>query len=196
MALSTTNEARPAHQQARTPGVATQGGAVEIRETMPPGSTAGVGTVPLAGIGMLPGTEDGLTDIRPLGQLRPILYEEIDPILLARLYPYADDVRAAAMAAGEERAALSEDVVASQDEPVYVEGETPEERDERARKARDAREARGSGARPARYGRNEPPVVRSGTPAPGTPPPVRAPQQQPTSPTRQPDDEHKPHDKK
>ena len=196
MALSTTNESRPALRQQPTPGVATQGGAtVETREAMPPGSTAGVGTVPLAGIGMLPGTEGGMTGIAPLGQLRPVLHDDIDPILLARLYPYEDDVRAAALAAGEERAAMSEDVVASQDEPIPVEGETREERDERGRKAREAREGRGYGARAARRGHNEPPLVASGTPPAGTPPPIHRPTpppQQPTSPTRQPDDEHKP----
>ena len=173
MALSTTNETRPAHPQTPTPGVATQGPApAGIREAMPPGSTAGVGTVPLAGIGMLPGTEGGMTGIAPLGPLRPVLYDDIDPILLARLYPDAGDARAAAIAAGEERAAMSEDVVASQNEPVFIEG------DGTTREDRDAR-ARGTGARPARPGQNNPPVVR-------TPP------QQPTSPTRQPAAEHEP----
>ena len=162
MASPTTEHRNEAPRQRATPGIQSDRGAA----LMPPGSTAGVGTVPLAGIGMLPGTEGGMTDIRPLGPLRPVLFDDIDPILLARLYPEArggDDARSIALAAGEARAAMSDDVVASQNEPVFVEGDgtTPEERDERRR---------ATAARTARPGQNNPPVVASGAHHVGTPP--------------------------
>lgn len=177
MASPTNHQTEPPRRQPPTPGVMRTG----VGVPMPPGSTAGVGTVPLAGIGMLPGTEGGMTAIAPLGPLEPVLIDDMDPILLARLYPEAqagEAARAAAIAAGEERAAASEFMVASQNEPVVFEGEG----------VTYDQEARGRGVHPGRPGRNEPPVVQAG--APHAPPP-----QQPTSPTRQPDDDKK-HDKK
>jgi hypothetical protein len=101
------------------------------------------------------------------------------------------------MEAAEIRIAQGEEVMASQNEPVFFEGDgvSPEDRDKRRAEARET--ARGTGSRPARPGHNEPPVVRgAGTPPPGTPPPIHRPTpppQQPTSPTPQPD--HKPDDK-
>ena len=117
MAHPTTTERRdPPAPMRHTPGIGTHDmSTTDIRaQTYPPGSTAGVGTIPKAGIGMLPGTEEGVgmmgaapsTD--PLGPLKPVLFDDIDPILLARLYPDAnggEDARAQAMAAGEERSA-------------------------------------------------------------------------------------------
>jgi hypothetical protein len=177
MALSTTDRPVPTPDMTPTAGVMTL-------ETMPPGSTAGVGTVPLAGIGMLPGTEAGMTAIKPLGPLRPILYDDIDPILLARLYPGASDPRAAAMEAAEARIVAGEAVEASQYEPIFYEGDglSAEERDERRQRARPPQ--------PARSGENNPPVV-TGPRAPGpgihTPPQQSQPGQQLAyQPSRQP----------
>ena len=164
MALSTTD--RPV----QTPDMTPTAGVMTL-ETMPPGSTAGVGTVPLAGIGMLPGTEAGMTAIKPLGPLRPILYDDIDPVLLMRLYPSAtgEDARAAAIAAGEARIVAGEEVEASQYEPIFYEGDglSAEERDERRQRARPPQAAR--------PGVNNPPVV-TGSLAPG--PGIHTPPQQ------------------
>lgn len=173
MASGTNTETpRPAPMRP-TPGIAAGAGAGARGALMPPGSTAGVGTVPLAGIGMLPGTEGGMTGVAPLGPLRPVLLEGTDPILLMRTYPDAhtgDAARDAAIAAGEARAAAGEHMVASQNEPVVFAGEGV---------TYDRDRARGEGAHVARPGRNDPPVVG-----------VHPPPQQSTSATRQPDEKH------
>jgi hypothetical protein len=130
---------------------------------MPPGSTAGVGTVPLAGIGMLPGTEDGMTEIKPLGPLKPVLVDGFDRSLLGKLYPDADDPVAAAMEAAEERIRVgtiaeeslhqpfhTADGVQSPGNPVF--DPTP---------PADAT-ARGTGQHRPAPGENDPPVSREG----------------------------------
>ena len=104
MASGTSTTTPPPASMRRTPGIGPDAVPNMNRGSiMPPGSTAGVGTVPLAGIGMLPGTEDGMTEIKPLGPLKPVLVDGFDRSLLGKLYPDADDPVAAAMAAAEER---------------------------------------------------------------------------------------------
>ena len=181
MAHPTTTERRdPPAPMRHTPGIGTHDmSTTDIRaQTYPPGSTAGVGTIPKAGIGMLPGTEEGVGQMgaapstEPLGPLKPVLFDDIDPILLARLYPDTvdgPDARAQAMAAGEAVAVEGAEMMASQNEPVFYEGDgvPPEER-ERRREA-----VRASGGYP---GSQQPP----GTPPPPRPPGAPQPHPQPT----------------
>lgn len=59
----------------------------------------------------------------PAPPLKPVLFDDIDPVLLIRLYPAAKDVaelRAQAMAAGAAAAEQGAAAVASQNEPVLV----------------------------------------------------------------------------
>jgi hypothetical protein len=66
----------------------------------------------------------------------PVLFEDIDPVLLIRLYPAAKDVaelRAQAMAAGAAAAEQGAAAVASQNEPVL--GMEPAPQDWPAREA-------------------------------------------------------------
>ena len=52
---------------------------------------------------------------------KPVLFDDIDPVLLIRLYPWAtsaEDMRSQAMAAGEATYAAGQDLVAAQQEPV------------------------------------------------------------------------------
>jgi hypothetical protein len=56
----------------------------------------------------------------------PMLFEDIDPVLLVRLYPEAADdtaMRAQAMAAGMAARTEGMALVASQQEPVLIEGQ-------------------------------------------------------------------------
>jgi hypothetical protein len=60
----------------------------------------------------------------------PVLFPDIDPVLLVRLYPAATDagdMRAQAMAAGQAAMTQGATLVASQQEPVLGAGETPPE---------------------------------------------------------------------
>ena len=107
MALATTNETRPAPVMTPTPGVGMQG----------PAPTT--------------------TDQPPAA---PMLPEDIDPVLLVRLYPEVvntAEARAMAMAAGEATAAAGEELIASQNELIFFEGDgiPPEERDRRRAEA-------------------------------------------------------------
>ena len=64
----------------------------------------------------------------PAAPTKPVLFEDIDPVLLVRLYPGATDaadMRAQAMAQGVKTAAEGAETVASQNEPVMVLGEPP-----------------------------------------------------------------------
>ena len=59
---------------------------------------------------------------------KPVLIEDIDPILLVRLYAEAKDageMRAMAVAAGNATYEAGQTLVASQQEPVLGAGETP-----------------------------------------------------------------------
>lgn len=64
----------------------------------------------------------------PTAPAKPVLFEDIDPVLLVRLYPGATDaadMRAQAMAQGVKTAAEGAETVASQNEPVVVLGAEP-----------------------------------------------------------------------
>ena len=57
----------------------------------------------------------------PAEPVKPVLFDDIDPVLLVRLYPEAKDagdMRAQAMAAGAQAAEQGAAAVASQNEPV------------------------------------------------------------------------------
>jgi hypothetical protein len=59
---------------------------------------------------------------------KPVLIEDIDPILLVRLYPEATsagDMRSCALAAGNATYEAGQTLIASQQEPVLGAGETP-----------------------------------------------------------------------
>jgi hypothetical protein len=103
MAQPTTSYS-PAQQQAPTPGV-----------------THGA-TPPPTGVGMM-GAAPPVVEAEAA---KPVLIDDIDPVLLVRLYPGAKDsaeMRAQAMAAGEATYAAGQELVASQQEPVVVLGE-------------------------------------------------------------------------
>ena len=198
MASGTSHTTPPPAPMRRTPGIGPDAAAIGMNRgsIMPPGSTAGVGTVPLAGIGMLPGTEDGMTEIKPLGPLKPVLVDGMDRGLLAKLYPDATDLTAAAMEAAEERiraGTIAEeslhqpfhtaDGVQSPGNPVFY-PTSPE----------DAT-ARGRGEHRPAPGENDPPIHEGAHRAGVNPPP-----QQSTSTTpprgQHDDDDDKKHDKK
>ena len=67
---------------------------------------------------------------------KPVLFDDIDPVLLVRLYPEAKDsaeMRSMAMAAGTATYAAGQELVAAQQEPVVVLGEpVPEQRPRQA----------------------------------------------------------------
>jgi hypothetical protein len=63
--------------------------------------------------------------VEPLPVPDPVLFADIDPVLLVRLYPDASnavELRSAAMAAGEAAKAQGEDLLASQQEPILLTG--------------------------------------------------------------------------
>jgi len=76
---TTTNQATTAPHQAPTPGV----GAT-------PGTVTGMQPAPMHSMAQTPTTAPA----------QPVLFEDIDPVLLMRLYPHGKDARADAMAAG------------------------------------------------------------------------------------------------
>ena len=105
MALPTTEHHVSPPQQHPSPGVGQQG-------TPPPPS----------GVGMM----GAQPVVEPTGPTKPVLFDDIDPVLLVRLYPGAKDaadMRAQAMAQGVKTAAEGAETVASQNEPVLVESE-------------------------------------------------------------------------
>ena len=55
----------------------------------------------------------------------PVLFEDIDPILLAKVYPGGGDTKAQAMAAGEAAKAAGAELVASQQQEQAPAAETP-----------------------------------------------------------------------
>ena len=62
----------------------------------------------------------------PAAPAMPVLFDDLDPVLLVRLYPEIVDVpaaRTAAMAAGTAAREQGMELVASQNEPVVVMGE-------------------------------------------------------------------------
>jgi hypothetical protein len=66
--------------------------------------------------------------VEPLPQPDPVLFADIDPVLLVRLYPGATntaELRAEAMKAGEAAKEQGAELVASQQEPVVIPGEEP-----------------------------------------------------------------------
>jgi hypothetical protein len=173
MASGTSTTTPPPAPMRRTPGIGPDAAGpynMNRGSIMPPGSTAGVGTVPLAGIGMLPGTENGMTEIKPLGPLRPVLIDGFDRSLLGKLYPDADDPAAAAMAAAEERIRMGLIAEESLTQPYYTEDgvQAPGNPDF------SDPAARGTGTHRARPGENDPPVPQRG---------VNPPPQQDTSAT-------------
>jgi hypothetical protein len=177
----------------RTPGISPDAATnpnLNRGSIMPPGSTAGVGTVPLAGIGMLPGTEDGMTEIRPLGPLKPVLVDGFDRSLLGKLYPDADDPAAAAMAAAEERIRVGLIAEESLTKPFHTADGVQSPGNPDFTEATTDATARGRGEHRPAPGENDPPVAHGLHPAP----------QQSTSTTpprgQHDDDDDKKHDKK
>jgi hypothetical protein len=66
--------------------------------------------------------------VEPLPAPDPVLFADIDPVLLVRLYPDASnaaELRSAAMEAGQAAKDQGADLVASQQEPVVILGEEP-----------------------------------------------------------------------
>ena len=66
--------------------------------------------------------------VEPLPAPEPVLFEDIDPVLLVRLYPDAasvDELRSQAMQAGQAAKEQGAELVASQQEPVIGAGEEP-----------------------------------------------------------------------
>ena len=192
MASGTSTTTPPPAPMRRTPGIGPDAATnpnMNRGSIMPPGSTAGVGTVPLAGIGMLPGTEDGMTEIKPLGPLKPVLVDGFDRSLLGKLYPDADDPVAAAMAAAEERIRVGLIAEESLTRPFHTEDGVQSPGNPDFTEATDAT-ARGRGEHRPAPGENDPPVAHGLHPAP----------QQSTSTTpprgQHDDDDDKKHDKK
>ena len=192
MASGTSTTTPPPAPMRRTPGIGPDAATnpnLNRGSIMPPGSTAGVGTVPLAGIGMLPGTEDGMTEIKPLGPLKPVLVDGFDRSLLGKLYPDADDPVAAAMAAAEERIRVGLIAEESLTKPFHTADGVQSPGNPDFTEAGDAT-ARGTGAHRPAPGENDPPVAHGLHPAP----------QQSTSTTpprgQHDDDKDEKHDKK
>lgn len=101
MAMPTTQHPAPPTQQAATPGVGASPGVVGPMQPMQHGQV------------QTPTTEGA----------KPVLFDDIDPILLARLYPDAlkggmADARALAMKAGEACHELGTKLMAAAQEPV------------------------------------------------------------------------------
>jgi hypothetical protein len=99
MAMSTTQT--PAHptQQAATPGVGASPGSVQGMRPAAPGVAQTPDTAPA----------------------KPVLFEDLDPVLLVRLYPDAksgEEMRTLAMAAGDKAHEDGKNLVAAQQEPV------------------------------------------------------------------------------
>jgi hypothetical protein len=95
MALGTTEHHAPPPQQHPSPGVGVQGAQPVAAPVPPP---------------------------------KPVLFDDIDPVLLVRLYPESKDaaaMRAQALAAGAQAAEQGAAAVASQNEPVLIEGMPP-----------------------------------------------------------------------
>ena len=66
--------------------------------------------------------------VGPQEAAKPVLFEDIDPVLLIRLYPGAKDVaelRAQAMAAGQLVHDEGAKLIAAQQQPVEIAGEPP-----------------------------------------------------------------------
>ena len=164
MASGTSTTTPPPAPMRRTPGIGPDAATnpnMNRGSIMPPGSTAGVGTVPLAGIGMLPGTEDGMTEIKPLGPLKPVLVDGFDRSLLGKLYPDADDPVAAAMAAAEERIRVGLIAEESLTKPFHTADGVQSPGNPDFTEAGDAT-ARGRGEHRPAPGENDPPVSREG----------------------------------
>ena len=99
MAQPTTPHAPPLTNQHGTPGVGVSR-ATQMHDA-PPGVIGGGVHVP--------------PNVPPA---EPVLFDDIDPVLLMRLYPKAKDARGDALAAGKAAFEASATVVASQQEPV------------------------------------------------------------------------------
>ena len=120
MAQPTTEHPVAPPHQAATPGVGGTGAAPAKRP---------------AGVGMM----GAPPVVEPLEPAKPVLWEDIDPVLLIRLYPEAesaDALRALAMAAVDMAYEQGLTLMASQQEPVQLFDEAgvpiPRERDQRA----------------------------------------------------------------
>jgi hypothetical protein len=199
MASGTSTTTPPPAPMRRTPGIGPDAATtpnMNRGSIMPPGSTAGVGTVPLAGIGMLPGTEDGMTEIKPLGPLKPVLVDGFDRSLLGKLYPDANDLTAAAMEAAEERIRMGTIAEESLHQPFHTADgvQSPGNPVFYPTQPTDAT-ARGRGEHRPAPGENDPPI-HEGAHRAG----VNPPSQQSTSTTpprgQHDDDDDKKHDKK
>lgn len=109
MAQPTTSTPHENPQQARTPGV----GAT-------PGSVTGMGSAPHgvfgAGVPQKPDTPPA----------PPVLFEDIDPVYLMRLYPDSKDGRGDAEKAGKAAFDMSTKLHASQQDPIGVQEPQPE----------------------------------------------------------------------
>ena len=165
MASGTSTTTPPPAPMRRTPGIGPDAATnpnMNRGSIMPPGSTAGVGTVPLAGIGMLPGTEDGMTEIKPLGPLKPVLVDGLDRSLLGRLYPDADDPVAAAMAAAEERIRVGLIAEESLTRPFHTADGVQSPGNPDFTEATTDATARGRGEHRPAPGENDPTVSREG----------------------------------
>jgi len=79
---------------------------------------------PTPGVGM----QGKAPVVAPVEAAKPVLFDDIDPVLLVRLYPEATsaaDMRTAAMAAGTATYDAGQELVAAQQEPVLIEGAPP-----------------------------------------------------------------------
>jgi hypothetical protein len=88
----------------------------------PQAATQGVTHAAPPGVGMM----GAAPPVGPVAAAEPVLLEDIDPVLLVRLYPGARDaaeMRAQALAAGQATFAAGQELIASQQEPVVVLGE-------------------------------------------------------------------------
>lgn len=67
------------------------------------------------------GKQGAAPEVKPGEPAKPVLFEDIDPVLLVRLYPGAKDaaeMRAQAEKAGQEVAEAGAKIIASQQEPI------------------------------------------------------------------------------
>jgi hypothetical protein len=100
MAQPTSSTSSPPAQQAATAGVGQHAAAP---------AAGRMGAAPEGVLVARPQTQDTLP-------ARPVLFDDIDPVLLMRLYGAGADVKDKALAAGRERFEMSTKVMASQQE--------------------------------------------------------------------------------
>lgn len=86
---------------------------------------------PTPGVGHAPGTTTQMAPMPAVGEpkpVEPVLFDDIDPVLLVRLHPHAksnEEARSLEMAQAKETFAASAKTIASQNVPPVVEGREP-----------------------------------------------------------------------